>query len=83
VLFTNTAGQVTEGSITNLFIKNHGKSLLHTPPVASGLLAGTYRRMLLEQGKAAERILTVQDLRQAAAIYVANSVRGLIQVRLL
>ena len=83
VLFTNTAGHVTEGSITNIFIKNSSEDLLYTPPVASGLLAGTYRRMLLEQGKAAERILTVQDLRQAAAIYVANSVRGLIQVRLL
>ncbi len=81
VLFTNTDGQVTEGAISNLFIKNRGEDLLCTPPVACGLLAGTYRRMLLEQGKAVERILTVEDVRQAAAIYLANSVRGLIQVQ--
>lgn len=83
VLFTNTAGQVTEGAISNLFIRKSGKDLLYTPPVASGLLAGTYRRMLLEQGRAVERILTVEDVRQAAAIYAANSVRGLTQVTLL
>jgi para-aminobenzoate synthetase/4-amino-4-deoxychorismate lyase len=82
-LFTNIAGQVTEGAIANLFIKNSREDVLCTPPVASGLLAGTYRRMLLEQGKAVERILTVEDLRQAEAIYVANSVRGLTQATLL
>ena len=48
VLFTNTSGEVTEGGLTNLFIRS-GDRLL-TPPVSCSLLASTYRRMLLEQG---------------------------------
>lgn len=83
VLFTNTAGQVTEGAISNLFIKNNSEDILYTPAIACGLLAGTYRRRLLEQGRAVERILTVENLRQAEAIYLANSVRGLTRVTLL
>jgi para-aminobenzoate synthetase / 4-amino-4-deoxychorismate lyase len=80
VLFTNTAGQVTEGAISTLFIADKEQDILLTPPLACGLLAGTYRRLLLEQGKAVERILTVQDLQEAETIYLANSVRGLSKV---
>ena len=79
VLFTNTLDQVTEGAITNLFIRN-GENLL-TPPVSCGLLAGTYRRMLLEDGRAVEQILSVDDVLTAEEVYVANSVRGLIRVQ--
>ncbi len=83
VLFTNNAGQVTEGAISNLFILDKQENILVTPPVETGLLAGTYRRMLLEQGKAVERILTVQDVLEADEMYLTNSVRGLIKVVLL
>ena len=79
VLFTNTLGQVTEGAISNLFIRN-GNNLL-TPPVNCGLLAGTYRRMLLEDGKAVEQVLSVDDVLAAKEVYVANSVRGLVRVQ--
>lgn len=81
VLFVNTAGQVTEGSITNLFVRLEKDGQLFTPPVSCGLLAGTFRRMLLEQNKTAERALTVDEVRMAAEIYTANSVRGLVRVQ--
>lgn len=80
VLFTNTLGQVTEGAISNLFILT-GENLLLTPPISCGLLAGTYRRMLLEDGRAVEQILTVDDVLAAEEVYVANSVRGLVRVQ--
>jgi len=51
-----------------------------TPPVASGLLAGTLRRLLLETGRAVERVLTKQDVLAAKAVYIGNSVRGLVRV---
>jgi para-aminobenzoate synthetase/4-amino-4-deoxychorismate lyase len=75
VLFTNTAGQVTEGSIANLFVRLQKDKILLTPPVSCGLLAGTYRRMLLEQGRAVERILTIDDVMSAEEVYIANSTR--------
>jgi len=80
MLFTNTRGEVTEGTISNLFVEENGR--LYTPPVSCGLLPGTFRRSFLEAGKAEERVLRVEDVVAADALYVANSVRGLVQVRL-
>ncbi len=80
MLFTNTRGEVTEGTISTLFVVINGR--MYTPPVSCGLLPGTFRRSFLEEGKAEERVLTVEDVIAADALYVANSVRGLVQVRL-
>ncbi|XOF32803.1 MAG: chorismate-binding protein [Candidatus Electrothrix sp. YB6] len=80
ILFTNTEGQVTEGAVSNIFVARQDDDVLLTPPVSCGLLAGTYRRMLLEQGKAIEQALTVEDVLQAHRLYAANSVRGLVRV---
>lgn len=82
VLFENERGQVTEGSITNIFIKKGGKFI--TPPVKCGLLAGVFRRhfMISHPGEVEEAILTRQDLERADMIYVCNSVRGMVQVEL-
>ena len=82
VLFTNTRGEVTEGSITTIFVQQQGDLL--TPPMECGLLPGVFRRYLLEHAPlpVREAILTRQDLARAEAIFVGNSVRGLVQVRL-
>ncbi|KRA47837.1 aminodeoxychorismate synthase component I [Devosia sp. Root635] len=77
VLFLNERDELTEGSITNLFIQRDGT--LHTPPLSSGLLPGTLRAELLATGKAAEQVLTLDDLESAEAIWLGNSVRGLIR----
>jgi len=77
VLFLNAQGELTEGSITNIFIEQDGHLL--TPPVACGLLAGTLRRSLLESGRAVEAVLTVQDLAAPNRVYLGNSVRGLVR----
>ncbi|PKN15310.1 MAG: aminodeoxychorismate synthase, component I, partial [Deltaproteobacteria bacterium HGW-Deltaproteobacteria-3] len=82
VLFTNTKGEVTEGSITSIFIL-HGGTLL-TPAMECGLLPGVFRRYLLEHAPlpVREAILTRRNLEHAEALFVGNSVRGLVQVRL-
>jgi para-aminobenzoate synthetase/4-amino-4-deoxychorismate lyase len=85
VLFCNEHGEVTEGGITNIFIRREGKLL--TPPLSCGLLGGVLRGALLAGEVVApdsltvmEEVLSVKDLREAEAIYVGNSVRGLILV---
>ena len=83
ILFTNTAGEVTEGAITNIFIRRKKGEPLLTPPVLCGLLPGTYRRMLLEQGKSIEQVLSKKALLAAEELYVANAVRGLVPVCLI
>ncbi|MGO9336281.1 MAG: aminodeoxychorismate synthase component I [Terracidiphilus sp.] len=76
VLFLNQRGQVTEGAIHNIFIERNG--CLLTPPVECGLLPGVQRRSILAtHPNAGERVLSLEDLRQADAIYLCNAVRGL------
>jgi para-aminobenzoate synthetase/4-amino-4-deoxychorismate lyase len=82
VLFLNLRGEVTEGAISNVFVVNGDH--WSTPPVECGLLAGVYRRHLLEmRPDIEERVLFIDDLRSADAIYLANAVRGLRRVELL
>ena len=76
VLFLNLRGEVTEGAISNVFIEKDGG--WSTPPVECGLLAGVYRRHLLEtRPEIEERVLTLDDLQGADSIYLTNAVRGL------
>src|SRR5262249_46043114 len=83
VLFVNQRGEVTEGSWTNLFVEIAGR--LYTPPVASGLLPGTFRQSLLDDPVTglAETTLRPDDLRRADRLYLGNAVRGLMPARLI
>jgi para-aminobenzoate synthetase/4-amino-4-deoxychorismate lyase len=80
VLFLNLRGELTEGAISNVFVEKGGRWC--TPPVDCGLLPGVYRRHLLQtRADIEERVLHEEDLRSADAVYLANAVRGLRQVR--
>ena len=78
VLLWNQSGEVTESCIANVVVEVEGA--LWTPPVRCGLLAGTYRAQLVEEGKVRERVLKVSEVLQSARILLANSVRGLFPV---
>ncbi len=73
VILWNERGELTETCVANLALQIGGEWL--TPPVASGLLAGTYRAQLLEEGRLRESVLTREQLGQAEALAVFNSVR--------
>jgi para-aminobenzoate synthetase/4-amino-4-deoxychorismate lyase len=76
ILFLNERDELTEGAISNVFARIKGR--LYTPPLASGVLPGVFRRHLLESiPSAEERTLTLADLRAAKEIYLCNSVRGI------
>jgi len=79
-IFLNTEGELTEGTISNIFIVKKGK--MYTPALSCGLLPGVLRSHLINIGKASERILYLKDLLLAQKVYIGNSVRGLIPVEL-
>ena len=79
IIFMNERDEITEGSISNIFILSEG--VLWTPPVECGLLDGTLRQELVEKGEARERIIFSHDLKKAEKIFLGNSVRGLVEVR--
>ncbi len=78
VILVNERGEVTECCIGNIVAKVAGVWL--TPPVSCGLLAGTFRDLLLSQEIIQERILTVSDLHCAEGLYLINSVREWVQL---
>lgn len=74
-LLLNQNEEVTEGTHSNVFVQSDDR--LWTPPVTSGVLAGVYRDYVLEtRDTAKECVLTLDDLREADAIYCCNAVRG-------
>lgn len=82
VLLANERGEICEGTITNLFIDKGDDAVLQTPKLACGLLPGILRGELLDQGRAREAVLTLEDLIAARQLYVGNSLRGLIAAKL-
>ena len=74
-ILLNEDGEVTEGTYSNVFVRK-GDALL-TPPVDCGLLGGVYRDYVLDmQDQAQTAVLTLDDLREADALYCCNAVRG-------
>lgn len=77
VIYLNENGELTEGSRTTIFIERDGRLL--TPRLAAGLLPGTLRAALIDEGRAVEAPLRIEDINSARAIYLGNSVRGLVR----
>ena len=74
VLLFNNRQEVTESCIANVVVEIDGDRV--TPPVRCGLLAGIYRRYLLDQNKIREKVITLEELRHCTRISLINSVRG-------
>ena len=73
VLLWNERGELTEFCTANLVVEQNGQ--WYTPPVECGLLGGTFRQWLLQQGKVQERVLLKSDLEHCSRIFLVNSVR--------
>lgn len=81
VLLYNESNELTEFTIGNLVLKLDG--CLYTPYTSSGLLPGTFRAHLLESKKIKEARLLVDDLPRAQAVYLINSLRKWVEVKLI
>ncbi len=78
LIFWNERGEVTESSIANLVVPIDGE--LFTPPIESGLLPGVFRNHLLSEGKIKERVITIEEFKNAKEFFLINSVRKWIRV---
>jgi para-aminobenzoate synthetase / 4-amino-4-deoxychorismate lyase len=73
VILWNERGEVTEATIANVVAEIDGAR--YTPPLACGLLGGTFRGELLASGQIRERVLTRADVSGASRLWLINSVR--------
>lgn len=72
-------GAITESCFANVVVKIGNE--LCTPPLSSGLIAGVFRKMLLDAGLVREREITQQELVAASDVYLINSVRGWMKLK--
>jgi para-aminobenzoate synthetase / 4-amino-4-deoxychorismate lyase len=73
VLLWNQDGELTEFTNGNVVLEIDG--VRWTPPISSGLLAGTFRDRLIHKGEIHEKTLTHADLIKATRVWFINSVR--------
>jgi para-aminobenzoate synthetase/4-amino-4-deoxychorismate lyase len=74
VVLVNERGEVTETTRANLAVRLDGRWC--TPPLDCGLLPGVQRARDLADGRLVERVITVEDLRQAHYVATLSSLRG-------
>jgi branched-chain amino acid aminotransferase len=72
-LFANTVGQLCEGTGSNVFVVLDGE--IHTPPVASGCLAGITRALTVDWTGAKETELPLDVLERAEEIFLTSTLR--------
>ncbi|MFJ1973553.1 aminotransferase class IV [Streptomyces sp. NPDC087903] len=72
-LFANTAGRLCEGTGSNVFVVLDGE--IHTPPLASGCLAGITRALTVEWTGAKETDLPLDVLERAEEIFLTSTLR--------
>ncbi len=77
----NVQGEITESTTANVVALLNGKWV--TPPIHCGLLPGTMRQHLLDEGKIVEGAIKKEVLYRAEKIALVNSVRKWIDVDLL
>jgi branched-chain amino acid aminotransferase len=72
-IFANTAGQLCEGTGTNIFVGLDGRLL--TPPLSSGCLAGVTRQLVLEHTDAVEEPIDMGRLADVDEAFITSSTR--------
>jgi branched-chain amino acid aminotransferase len=79
-IFGNLAGNLCEGSGTNVFVAVAGR--LVTPPLSAGCLAGVTRALLVEWAGVAEEDLPLSALAGAEEAFLTGTTRDVQPIRL-
>lgn len=82
-LFTNELGEITEGSISNVFFLKKDRIL--TPPTSAGLLPGVTRKQVIQVARACalhleEKTVAPGDLDRLDGAFVTNSIVEILPV---
>jgi branched-chain amino acid aminotransferase len=78
-MFGNLAGNLCEGSGTNVFVVAGGR--LVTPPLSAGCLAGVTRGLVIEWAGAVEEDLPLSALAEAREAFLTGTTRDVQPIR--
>jgi branched-chain amino acid aminotransferase len=79
-IFANLAGNLCEGTGTNVFVVTGGR--LVTPPLSAGCLAGVTRALVVEWAGVAEEDLPITALASAEEAFLTGTTRDVQPIRL-
>lgn len=74
-ILLNNKGLVTCASAGNIFCCINNE--LVTPPLSDGVMDGVTRKIIIKKFSAIERSITEEELKNAAGIYITNSIKGI------
>ncbi len=74
----NTAGQLAETTVANLFFIKSGR--LCTPSLRTGILPGVIRSVIVESREVEQGVYFPDDMRGADALFLTNSSFGILSV---
>lgn len=78
-IFLNTKGEITEGTVSNIFFIRNGH--LETPKISCGLLPGIMREYLCETEDVCETVIYPDTLYRYEECFITNSLMGIMPVR--
>jgi len=78
-LFANLAGDLCEGTSTNVFVGGRGQ--LVTPPLSAGCLAGVTRELVMEVVDVVEAAVPMESLATAEEAFLTSSTRDVQPIR--
>ncbi len=78
-IFPNTAGELCEGTGSNVFIVSEGR--LVTPPLSGGCLAGVTRALVIEWSGASEQDVPLSALADADEAFLTGTTRDVQPIR--
>ena len=78
-IFANTAGNLCEGTGTDVFIVSEGR--LITPPLSAGCLAGVTRALVIEWAGASEQDVPLSALADADEAFLTGTTRDVQPIR--
>ena len=78
-IFLNTKGQISEGTVSNIFFVRNRK--LYTPDLSCGLLPGILREYLCETENVEKTVIYPTELGRYEECFVTNSLMGIMPVK--
>lgn len=78
-IFLNTCGEISEGTVSNIFFVRGGK--LETPAMGCGLLPGIMREYLCKTEEVEETVIYQEMLNHYEECFVTNSLMGIMPVK--
>ena len=75
-LVLNTAGNIADATIANIFLIKNG--IITTPALSEGCVNGVIRKMILNSGLLIkECVVTLEDILQADEVFLTNAINGI------